>query len=214
MTAVAFELPESRLATAPPEYCGLRRDGVRLLVASAAGIEHRVAWALPAVLRPGDLVVLNTSGTLPAARRGVPGRGELVEVHLSTVARTGGLPYPDALAGRRSRWVVEVRPAGRYGGWPSYADRTGAEIRLAGGGALLLDRSEPAGATRSRLWAGELATPGPLLAWLAEHGAPIRYAYVSAPWPLAAYRNSYADTPGSAELPSAGRALTPRLLRN
>src|SRR5262249_27028857 len=89
----------------------------------------------------------------------------------------------------------------------------GGGARLAGGGRRLRAGSGPAGATRSGLWAGELATPGPLLAWLAEHGEPIRYAYVSAPWPLAAYRNSYADTPGSAELPSAGRALTPRLLR-
>jgi S-adenosylmethionine:tRNA ribosyltransferase-isomerase len=71
----------------------------------------------------------------------------------------------------------------------------------------------PAGRTTSRLWAGELLTPGPLLAWLRGHGAPIRYGYVSAPWPISAYRNSYADTPGSVELPSAGRALTPRLLR-
>src|SRR5262249_30211989 len=172
-----------------------------------------VAWALPAVLRPGDLLVLNTSETLPAALRGVTGQGELVEVHLSTVDRAGRLPYPDALAGRRSRWVVEVRPAGRSGGWPSYADRTGVAVRLARGGTLRGDRSEPAGGTRPRLLAGQLATPGPLLAWLAEHGAPIRYAYVSAPWPLAAYRNSYADIPGSAELPSAGRAFTPRLLR-
>jgi len=212
VTAAAFALPGSLVATAPPESRGLSRDGVRMLVASAAGIEHRMARALPAVLRPGDLLVINTSETLPAALRGVTGAGDLVEVHLSTVDRTAGPGYPQALAATASRWVVEVRAPGRYGGWPSMTDRTGAEIRLTGGGRLRIDRSEPAGATRSRLWAGELASPAPLLGWLREHGEPIRYAYVSAPWPLSAYRNGYADTPGSVELPSAGRAITPRVL--
>lgn len=208
-----FILPVGLLATAPPEARGLTRDGVRLMVASAAGIEHRTAWALPAVLQAGDLLVLNTSETLPAALRGVGPDGAVVEMHLSTVDPAAGVGYPLALAGTRSRWVVEVREPGGYGGTASYADRTGAELRLTGGGRLRIDRSVPAGRTTSRLWAGELVTPAPLLAWLREHGDPIRYGYVSAPWPLSAYRNSYADTPGSVELPSAGRALTPRLLR-
>jgi S-adenosylmethionine:tRNA ribosyltransferase-isomerase len=208
-----FTLPAGLVATAPPEARGLARDGVRLMVASAAGIEHRTASALPAVLRAGDLLVLNTSDTLPAALRGVGADGALVEVHLSTLDPAAGAGYPQALAGGRSRWVVEVREPGGYGGTACYADRSGAELRLAGGGRLRIDGSVPAGRTTSRLWAGELVTPGPLLAWLRGHGDPIRYGYISAPWPISAYRNSYADTPGSVELPSAGRALTPRLLR-
>ncbi|HEY6422469.1 MAG TPA: S-adenosylmethionine:tRNA ribosyltransferase-isomerase [Pseudonocardiaceae bacterium] len=63
------------------------------------------------------------------------------------------------------------------------------------------------------MWSGELRTPVALGRWLHEYGAPIRYGYVSAPWPLSAYRTKYADTPGSAEMPSAGRPLTLRLLR-
>jgi len=63
------------------------------------------------------------------------------------------------------------------------------------------------------LWTVELISPGPLRAWLAEVGEPVRYGYVSAPWPLSAYRTSYADTPGSAEMPSAGRPLTTRTFR-
>jgi S-adenosylmethionine:tRNA ribosyltransferase-isomerase len=211
VSAPAFELPPSLVAVAPPEARGLARDSVRLMVASAAGIEHRVAAALPAVLRPGDVLVLNTSETLPAALRGVSDAGELVEVHLSTVDTAGS--YPAALRAAVSRWVVEVRAAGRLGGWPSYADRTSSEIRLAGGGALRVDGSFPAGRTHSRLWTGEIATPAPLLEFLREHGQPIRYSYVSAPWPLSAYRNEYADTPGSVELPSAGRAITRGTLR-
>jgi S-adenosylmethionine:tRNA ribosyltransferase-isomerase len=212
MSAPAFDLPDSLVATAPPEARGLARDGVRLMVASASGIEHRVAAALPAILRAGDVLVLNTSETIPAALRGVTGAGEQVEVHLSTVDAAS--TYEAALAAARSRWVVEVRAAGRFGGWQSYADRTGVEIRLAGGGTLTVDASAPhPGRTHSRLWSGVVATGRPLLAYLREYADPIRYAYVSAPWPIAAYRNEYADTPGSVELPSAGRAITTRTLR-
>ena len=206
-----FELPAGLLATGPAESRGLARDGVRLMVASAAGIEHRVASALPAVLRAGDVLVLNTSETLPAALRGVLPSGEAMEVHLSTVDHAGS--YPAALAARESRWVVEVRAAGPLGGTQSYAPRAGAAIRLAGGASLRVLDSAPPGATQSRLWTADLETPLPLLEFLREHGEPIRYGYVSAPWPLSAYRNEYADTPGSVELPSAGRAITTRMLR-
>ena len=48
--------------------------------------------------------------------------------------------------------------------------------------------------------------------YLARHGQPIRYGYVEHPWPLEDYQNVYAITPGSAEMPSAGRPLTARLI--
>jgi S-adenosylmethionine:tRNA ribosyltransferase-isomerase len=48
--------------------------------------------------------------------------------------------------------------------------------------------------------------------YLDAHGEPIRYGYVDGRWPLAAYQNVYATTPGSAEMPSAGRPFTSRLI--
>jgi S-adenosylmethionine:tRNA ribosyltransferase-isomerase len=42
----------------------------------------------------------------------------------------------------------------------------------------------------------------------------VRYGYTAAPWPLSAYRTDHADTPGSVEMPSAGRPITARVLRN
>ncbi|WP_028926744.1 S-adenosylmethionine:tRNA ribosyltransferase-isomerase [Pseudonocardia acaciae] len=212
--ALPSTLPDGALATAPAEARGLARDGVRLLVAGPDGLRHRTAATLAGALRAGDLLVVNTSDTLPAALTGVTADGERVEAHLSTLEPGGDYRYPAALRATASRWVVEVRtgprwPAGPLGGEPSQADRTGARIRLAGGGAL--DVLAPTASRR--LWSAELRTPAPLLAWLTEHGDPIRYRYVSARWPLSAYRTPYADTPGSAEMPSAGRALTPRVLR-
>jgi S-adenosylmethionine:tRNA ribosyltransferase-isomerase len=217
LTQLPAELPEAALARAPAEALGLARDGVRMLVAGPDGLRHRMASALPDELRAGDLLVLNTSDTLPAALAGVTGAGERVEVHLSTLDPSSGSDYPSALRATSSRWVVEVRlgggPGDPIGGLPSEEDRlaSGADpvIRLAGGGRLQV--IEPTD-TR-RLWLAQLNTPRPLLSWLTEHGEPIRYRYVSARWPLSAYRTSYADTPGSAEMPSAGRAITPRVLR-
>jgi S-adenosylmethionine:tRNA ribosyltransferase-isomerase len=157
------------------------------------------------------VLVVNTSDTLPAALPGVTAQGERVEVHLSTVEP--GVGYGEALRSSGSRWVVEVRTRGPFGGDPSYADRAGARISLRGGGSVRVDRGYPEGTATPRLWTAELTTPAPLLAWLNEHGDPIRYRYVSAPWRLSAYRTTYADTPGSAEMPSAGRALTSRVFR-
>jgi len=213
--ALSFTLPDELVATAPPEARGLPRDGVRMLVASAGdGLAHRRAYHLPAALHPGDLLVLNTSDTLPAALSGVTADGAAVTVHLSTVDPASGTAPAAALRASASRWVVEVRGRSpRHGGEPSTADRAGAEIRLRGGGLLRIDAPYPRRTGPARLWTAELAVPGPLRGWLTEVGEPIRYGYVTAPWPLSAYRTSYADTPGSAEMPSAGRPLTARTFR-
>lgn len=208
----SFELADHLVATGPPEARGVPRDRVRMLVATDGGLEHRSVAELPTVLRAGDLLVVNTSDTLPAALAGVTSDAQLVEVHLSTLDPGAAPDYPTALASTTSRWVVEVRTPGPLGGEPSLQNWTGTRIRLTGGGILQLDRSAPTGSTSSRLWCGVLRTPIALGKWLHENGTPIRYRYASAPWPLSAYRTEFANTPGSAEMPSAGRPLTRRLL--
>ena len=63
-------------ATAPPERRGIARDSVRLLVGRPGGVEHAIFRDLPRLLAPGDLLVVNTSATLPAALDAVgPGTG-------------------------------------------------------------------------------------------------------------------------------------------
>ena len=62
--ALAFELPERLEAHEPPP----RRDDVRMLVAaSGADVVHARFRDLPRILAPGDVLVVNTSATLPAA---------------------------------------------------------------------------------------------------------------------------------------------------
>jgi len=64
-----FELPPSLEAVAPPEERGRGRDDVRLMEArrSSGLIAHHQFQALPDLLRPGDLLVVNPSATISAA---------------------------------------------------------------------------------------------------------------------------------------------------
>jgi S-adenosylmethionine:tRNA ribosyltransferase-isomerase len=190
-------LPPRREASQPPEARGLRRDEVRLLVASRGdpALRHTRFSRLPSLLRPGDLLVVNTSGTLPASLPARRADGTALDLHLSTPAPGG----PDG------RWLVELRERGER----SRAGRDGESLALpVGGRAVLLSRS----VARSRLWLADLVLPRDLDTYVAENGRPIRYRYVDGDWPLADYQTAFATEVGSAEMPSAGRPFTPELV--
>ncbi len=127
MSTPAFELPEALEAAEPPEARGLARDEVKLMVATRGDgrIAHATFRDLPELLRPGDLVVVNVSKTLPAALRASREDGSATRVHFSTRA-----PKLDA-----SWRVVELRSAD--GTRPARA-RTAEWIRLKGGATLEL----------------------------------------------------------------------------
>jgi S-adenosylmethionine:tRNA ribosyltransferase-isomerase len=196
--ALSFELPPAREARTPPEARGLARDEVKLLVArrSSGSIEHRTFRALPELLEPGDLLVVNVSATLPAAVDARRADGTPVRVHVSTRA-------PGLVAEHR---IVELRSAD--GGRPERG-RAGERLELAGGGGLELVAPYAIGA---RLHLGRFSVPASVESYLSAHGQPIRYGYVEHPWPLGSYQNVYAHVPGSAEMPSAGRPFTPELI--
>ncbi|MBA2437800.1 MAG: S-adenosylmethionine:tRNA ribosyltransferase-isomerase [Acidimicrobiia bacterium] len=184
------------VALAPAQ--GPQHSGNRLLVAwrGDQGLEHGAFAELGSYLRSGDVVVVNTSATLPAA---VTAEGGLL-VHLST-------QLPDG------RWVVELRRPCRAGSLPFGDGRVGQSLILAEGGRVVLDDSYPGGTTTpARLWTASLDLPGGLTSFLARAGRPIRYGCVERSWPLAAYQTVFARHPGSAEMPSAARGFTPDLV--
>jgi S-adenosylmethionine:tRNA ribosyltransferase-isomerase len=189
-----FELPPELEAGSPPESRGLTRDAVRMMVASRATGEltHSTFALLPAFLAEGDLVVVNTSGTIPAAISATTDDGAEVVVHLST-----------RLDDRR--WVVEPRLAVGHATerWPD--EQPPRQLVLGKSAALTLQERY---LDSRRLWIAELDLPQPVLTWLTVHGRPIRYGYVERQWPLSAYQNVYVTEPGSAEMPSAGRPFT------
>jgi S-adenosylmethionine:tRNA ribosyltransferase-isomerase len=198
-----FVLDPQLSATGPPERRGLARDQVRLLVATPDGIRHRRFTDLPAVLAPGDLVVANDSDTEPAAVDGVRADGRQVTLHVSGPARA-----------RPGAYVVELRDRvhGRVGD-----ARAGEQLLLPRGvvATLRVAHPDPSVGVGSRLWLAEIPVEGGLRAWLHLAGRPIRYSYLRGSHPLADHRTIFARSDegfGSAEMPSAGRPFSSRVL--
>jgi S-adenosylmethionine:tRNA ribosyltransferase-isomerase len=184
-----FTLPPELEAREPAEARGLARDGVRLLVSYRANdwLVHARFHELPDFLRAGDLVVVNDSGTLPAALPAWTADGAALALHVSTHLVA-------------DLWVVEPRQV------PIHDAQT---LTLPGGGAAAL--LTPYHASR-RLWIARLDLDVAVSVYLARWGKPIAYPYVRGEWPLAAYQTVYAGEAGSAEMPSAGRAFTQDVL--
>jgi S-adenosylmethionine:tRNA ribosyltransferase-isomerase len=189
-----FVLPAELEAHQPAEAAGVARDGVALMVSrTAAGeISHHAFDRLPEVLLPGDLIVVNNSATLPAAVALPPAAGRLLSVHFSTA-----MPEGD--------WLVELRSGHGHRSRPFAGGEPGEQLGLPGGAVLTLTCR-----FSQRLWRARLSTA--VIPYLMRHGQPIRYSYVSQPWPIEAYQTAFATWPGSAEMPSAARPFTPEIV--
>jgi S-adenosylmethionine:tRNA ribosyltransferase-isomerase len=188
-----FHRPPELHASRPPEARGLERDEVRLMVSTPTGHEHARFRDLPRFLAPGTMLVVNRSAMVPASlpARGAP--GEFV-LNLST-SFGGGL------------WLAEPRwsPA-QPGPLPVQAAES---IEVAGLSARLI---EPYPGL-PRLWLVRIE--GDVGSAMARCGSPIRYKYLSPPFPsVEAYQTMFSAIPGSAEMPSAGRPFSPRVLRD
>lgn len=160
------------------------------LVTIGERVELRRYADLPALLAPGDLVVVNDVATLPAS---LPGDG--LELRLS-----------GPIEGRTLRGIVfgagdhrtrtEDRPPPVFG-----------DTIVVGGIALrVLERDGRRVVCESTLDEDAL--------WQAiyAHGVPVQYAHRRERLPLYAVQTAYAARPWAAEMPSAGRALTWEIL--
>lgn len=196
MTTTEFALPAELEAHEPAEARGLTRDGVRLLVGSRSTgeVNHHRFTELPELLRAGDVLVVNTSATFPAA---MPVVGGELTLHLSTELPDGS-------------WLVELRRVDGKATAPYQGGTPGQRLALLGGGEVLLRERY----SRERLWVAEVSAAGfgSVLDYLNVFGAPIRYSYLSKPWPLRYYQTVFGRTSGSAEMPSASRPFTDRLV--
>ena len=205
--ATRFALPDELSATEPPEERGLDRSAVRLLVAGRDRLTHTRFHALADHLRPGDLLVVNTSATEPAALSGVRPDGREVAVHVSS-------PLADRT------YVVELRCSD--GSCRIHDARAGEIISLADGATVTLRSAHPDRVMRvgSRLWRAAFAVPSTVEQHMARHGRPISYGYVTGPPPLEAYQTVFArpradggrGQMASAEMASAGRPFTHQMV--
>ena len=185
-----FALPPELEAREPAEARGLPRDGVRMLVSrrAAGEVSHHGFGDLPGLLLPGDLLVVNTSATVPAAIR----IGDGLAVHFSS-------PRPNG------DWLVELRERRGSATVPYHGGTPGQSLDVPGGALLTLGER-----VTGRLWRARLSTA--VLPYLFTHGSPIRYSYVEHDWPLESYQTVFGTRPGSAEMPSASRPFTPDLV--
>ena len=195
-----FVLPPELSAKEPAERRGIRRDQVRLMVIDRATrkIEHTRFDKIHNYLRSGDLLVFNSSRTLPASMRGCEcseSHGPCMEVRLAE-----HLPDDSWLA----LLLCEKGDPFGCGLRPQMRIQFSEELA-----ATVVDRD----ARIPRLWRLRFTKSGTELVDLIYRlGKPIRYEYVSVPWDLDYYQTVYAKEPGSAEMPSAGRAFSWKLL--
>jgi S-adenosylmethionine:tRNA ribosyltransferase-isomerase len=208
VTASRVSFPaQGQAATEPPEARGLERDATRFLVAKPGPTEHVRFRDIGRFLTPGDLLVVNTSATLPAAIDGVRKSGDPAVVHFSTRLDDG-------------TWIVELRAPDASG--PLLDGMSGETVELAGGGQLKILSAYRGVEGRSRLLRARPKLEGKVelalgfsdttVAYLSRFGRPITYEYLSGRWPLSMYQTVFANEPGSAEMPSAGRPFTPGLV--
>jgi S-adenosylmethionine:tRNA ribosyltransferase-isomerase len=198
---IDFVLPPELEASEPPEARGLPRDGIRLLVSrvASAQIVHTRFDCIGDFLEAGDVLVINTSGTRNAALDVALHDGTALELRLST------------RAGSDDVWTVELRKRTPDGAAQFGDARAGDRLRLPGGASAEL--LAPVGSPEPRrLWRARLSTPTPVETYLRRFGHPVRYGYVPQPWPLDYYQNVYSLDQASAEMPSAGRGFSERLV--
>jgi S-adenosylmethionine:tRNA ribosyltransferase-isomerase len=167
---------------------GRDRDDVRLIVSTLDNETHHAFTDLPRLLEPGDLLVVNESATLPASLRANSRLGE-IRLNLST-------RFADDL------WLAEPRwSPSRPGPLPINRQE---RLEIGEAKAVLLQQYPGI----PRLWLARFDTPASVL--MAKHGEPIHYSYAPA-YPMSDYQTLFSRFPGSAEMPSAARPITPHV---
>lgn len=197
-TPFTFLLPEELSAKEPPERRGIARDGVRLMAINrkSGEIQHSRFNNISEFLHPGDLLIFNTSRTLPASLKGCDGAlDKCLEIRLAQ-------HLPD------DSWLALLMC--QQGDPFACGLQQGINLDFGEG---LTAKVENQDINIPRLWKIRFSLAGTqLIDSIYRLGNPIRYEYVSEPWDLDYYQTVYAKQPGSAEMPSAGRAFTWKLL--
>lgn len=180
-----FDRPTELFASAPPERRGMNRDDVRLMVSTVDEDTHHRFSDLPWLLRPGDLLVVNESATLPAS---LPARSPLGDILLNLSTR-----FSDDL------WLTEPRwSPSRPGPLPVNRNE---RLQIGDSTAILLQQFPGI----PRLWFTRFDTPAPIL--MERFGGAIHYGYAPA-YPMPTYQTIFSQFPGSVEMPSAARPFT------
>jgi len=200
-----FHLPDKLQCAKPTEIRGIARDQVRLMISdkSTDKVEHTLFRNIGYYLQEGDVLVVNTSGTLKAALEAYRADGTLLRIHLSTKQS-------------EKQWTVELREVIGKHTKRFKGALNGEVLQLSNGGTIVLQTpyypENELHQEHLQLWIAEIQVEGTIESYLDRHGMPIRYNYVESQYPQSYYQTIFAKEMGSAEMPSAGRAFTPQLL--
>jgi S-adenosylmethionine:tRNA ribosyltransferase-isomerase len=169
----------------------------------ASALEDARMRDLPGALDSGDLLVVNDAATIPASLAATHPSGKPIELRL--IGARGEVTFRAALFGAGDwRTPTELRPH-------PPAVTPGMTLDLGAGLQACVERVYE---RTARLVDVRLEAPEREL-WplLYARARPIQYAHVLAPLELWHVQTPFAARPWAAEMPSAGRVLTFRLLR-
>jgi S-adenosylmethionine:tRNA ribosyltransferase-isomerase len=179
------------------------RESTRLLAldpSSGRWLDQRQG-DLPRLLRPGDVVVVNDAATLPASLPARTSAGQPLELRLA--ATEGDEWWAVAFGEGDWRQRTEDRP-------PPPPLPAGESLEV---GRALQARVRAVSPVSPRLLRLRFdADPETLWSALYRDGRPVQYSYMEAPLALWHVQTPYHSRPWAMEMPSAGRALTARLL--
>ncbi len=196
----ALKLPSNLGTPLPTEARNLQRDQVRLLVTQKNfQVDHTQFFNIHQYLNAGDVLVVNISATTPASLTVRLPDLTLGRVHLSTRINS-------------RQWVAEVRKIEGTSTIRWKGGVPGMRLSLSGNAEVLLYQRYQA-SERLHLWIVELSTNGPVDSYLRHNGRPIEYQQLDSNFPLAYYQSIFSFVPGSAEMPSAGRAFTAKTVQ-
>ena len=197
---IQFTLPEALACPLPTEERGIRRDQVRLMVSEQDGeqISHHLFQDLADVLKAGDVLVVNTSATVPAALPIQLPQGD-GRLHLSNQLEEG-------------HWLVEIRTLAQNNTRRWRAGTAGQVFALPGGARLRLLHRYYQNREALDLWVADIDLPTASATYLRAHALPVKYLRVDQNYPLQYYQTYFGQQPGSTEMPSAARGFTPELV--
>ena len=201
--------PDAR--PAPPMQAARARRAhpgdVRLLVMDPVSgrIAERAFATLPALLRRGDLVVVNDAGTRPSSLALTTAAGEPVEARLHMDAA-------DDDGERAAFSAVLFGP----GDWRMDTDARPAPPRVRAGDVLTArDAAGTAVGTATVVSVADLSlrlvrlrVDDALARALFRLAAPVQYSYMGDALALGDVQTPYASRPWASEMPSAGRSLS------
>lgn len=195
-----FDLPQDRIALRPAEP----RDHARLLVVQPRGrpqFEDRLVCELPALLRPGDILVFNDTKVIPA------------QLYGQRIGRGASEPNIALTLHKRidaSHWRAFAKPARKLQAGDRIAVSGGLSERLS---ARVVDKSENGDILLKFNLSGEALDTA-----IEAAGAMPLPPYIAARRPpddrdRADYQTIYAERAGAVAAPTAGLHFTPELLK-